>query len=1125
MALFTRLPFNFSGSAYTPPSSSLPFDFQVDLTQYVIPDGWDSSAFTSPVVALYRLQALPPSADSLLFGTPTIADRKQTIYVVSYTRPTFGDVRAAISKTVTGVTVPFSEVVGTPDNVSITFYRPAVGNNLYFNFSSAYTAPTGLFIQFEQTALDVFRSVRAYGLDFGVVGDPDYPLKTAFVAYRIRSYTLPSIGDASGVGSNKIYNFILYAKPSGLETLNISYSTRIWNARQYVRTYGLNFGAVGDETNIAFKTQTVRLSGTGIFASTFGTTAFTNYYRYITPLNFSSLGAWTPLTSRISTLVVQDLAEDDVATTIAPLLATVPPTPFYVVQSSYTPTAKYIVYSVKLPTDVGYRQRYILSDAFNNFLQIGRPTVGYTLGVTVYGSDYAVLSAPTIDFVSIRPAGIDSLTIGAAADSTVLTSIYNNAQVAEVGSDEYLEFGRTHVINWWTFVTFYEDPDWFKEYNRGVGAFTSIRLRNQTIVTYGVNVSWVSFYSHIYNKAVLIYPYSVEPTASPTLWVAGNRVRYIYTQWAESDAYINPWHRAFNNGRALPVSGFDTFASPALTSVELYIRSIEARFIFSADLFGLTVTGYTPQSFEQYNARDFLTVSEPRISAVVQTLYPTGSDLNKVGFPILIGPFRLMLKPWWPYTSAVVNSALSVYNRNKEIRAGSFSTYESAVRPAWVSFYIRNLYAAGFLDSALPAPDIRDNRLYVTLISYGRSYLYVSINLTVRLADLTLPTVQFVSPPSISPPLDLEQRQIVSGPIYTEGVDSSVYGQPVVYNFGIRMERGILPRFYMDTHRYCTVIGVQYIHVKDLNPLIFDEDGNQIPPPNTGQWSNMLVMDKVNKPRVSPYTVYCTDDPEVCTQQAGENNPGKLFIPLYPLDDGMYQNQDIGGLKGWGYLPRAEVTLKNRTLKAYSLAGLPVFGVTRVAQTVQIVRVSGVNYLRFGYALEVWPYPQWLILDGIPSTIKIGTPSVWADRELLQYVYCKGLKESFGSTVVQKSIRNLYPAGIDSLTFSIRDYRWPMVHFPRRLYPSGLDPTTTGTAFAAYRIRSVLLEGFDSGTVESDEEFGHDFLSVRHANTPIIPAGLVEEFFGRSRVDNRYLYIRPYGVQGSRCLGHNTITH
>ena len=1082
MALFTRLPFYFSGSAYTPPTS-LSADFTPDLLQFVQPYSWDSFEYGDLSTRLKTLGAWPNGLDASSFGTTRIAYNKQYVYPVGLFRPNILSPTVLNGRTVTVPSIGDSLLVNRPREVYTSFYRPASGDSLYFILSAAYTSPLGSYIQFEQTAKDTFRTYRFYGEDSLSVGGGN------FVAFRVRSYSIPTLGDLLQFSGalNAIDNRRRVAIPGGFQDSFFNIYTYIRNKSQIIYAVGNADSVVGEPIYAGDSRQEVELNNKGFSATLWGVQFVSNQYRYVN--------------------VVPGKLSLSFSTTHV----------------------------------IGYARRYIYSVAIKS-LDFGRAEIAppKIVSFSVWTSSY-VSTNVSIENVVIKPVGFDSLTIGPSEYSYEITRIYcYNTHVRDILSIQAMEIGSVDIHNWQRYIVCFEDIYWFYYTNRGVGQFGKIENKTKEIAPWGLDASWVSWYTNLRNGARNVYPLSVDPPTYDSVWVAGNYTRYIFTIWYAPSSQVRMWHRIDNTAWALKPRGFSALQSGVEHKFEFYKRYLTARFIYDSLAFGSTVTGYTPRAFQVYSYNSSSFVYSPWISLGAQQVYPIGfsgatrpsmlSEPVQLGYPTLIGPFHLELKPRWAGDgSSFVAGPTRVRNITPELRP-SQEIVGAVGQTPWISFRVRPLLVKPIIDGFVNlSTTIRDRRQYVVLLGYGKNYLYVPITTKVELGDPTLAVPLYVAPYGID---TLEMPNgLGDGPPYVygtpscKGFDASAFGTNFVRGNGI-FPKSIQSPFFMTQRKPCVVSGVQYISFRPTTPV------------ELVRWTiftEVLADTQTVYPYhvVNPYTIYCTNDPAIVTDQvitnAGLTDSAKFWRSDFDIMSPEISGSVPGEATGYPYYSplKHDISLKNRAVYPAVFSTLTYVGKPRVVSTLIYVIPKGVYVGKFSFSTEVWPYEHNVIIKGFEVVPEFGELVALWDHKITQYVRPSLFFSYFGKQLVQNWIQDVYPSGVEGLQLMEYVFSPPMVHFPRILEPEyfGYEyDAFGGKTFIDFRIRSLAIDGLDSLSMESDEDFIHDFLSIRITAFRPQVMSVLDEYFGRPRTANVYQYIGAYGIQGSRCLGRTSVS-
>jgi hypothetical protein len=368
----------------------------------------------------------------------------------------------------------------------------------------------------------------------------------------------------------------------------------------------------------------------------------------------------------------------------------------------------------------------------------------------------------------------------------------------------------------------------------------------------------------------------------------------------------------------------------------------------------------------------------------------------------------------------------------------------------------------------------------------------------VALANPFLPTTRIVFPSGWRDSFNITTAHNVQPPPYPEGFDATQWGDTWVRLQGAADVS--VWREWPDTHDKFgipEVDGTQYI-VADQQLLPYTEWG---------------------KPRMSPHTIWATLD---TPQQAIDNNHGAVF---YELDthNAEIHNPSFGAGPGpWWGTPYVVTPFTQTVLEWHDGASTTGgrYGKPSVESTIRTVQAASFTPGAFGWPFIPTARRQRLLLVGHQSE-EFGVPDV-SNVDLTQTVYSTGSSmPQFGTTVIDLKNRPVYPQGFSATLYG---NNFPMVHFPRRLLPPGLNATQWGSHMAAYRIRYLQPVGSDQLVFEDSPEFD-GWLTISHKTNPLFCEGLDSSKLGVPDVRLRYRYIRPYMIQGSRCMGHGvTVT-
>ncbi len=245
----SSVPFNFTGSAYTPPASgSIDLDFTDATTQYVSPQGLDGSLFGGSSVVNQDQGALPSGISAGGIGAATVTFRNRTIQTEGFDSYRHGPYRVVDQSlrflTASGLS---AGAMGEPRSVYISFYRQPAGNAIYFNFAGdPYTPATGNAIYGDFVSTSSFRALFVSGIAPSGIGTPRADLQLTTLGINSAAFGTATV-----------------ARPSQTITVN-----------------GFAAGAFGSHT---VAVAAAIIAPTSLAAGAFGAATFRNEYEVLLP--------------------------------------------------------------------------------------------------------------------------------------------------------------------------------------------------------------------------------------------------------------------------------------------------------------------------------------------------------------------------------------------------------------------------------------------------------------------------------------------------------------------------------------------------------------------------------------------------------------------------------------------------------------------------------------------------------------------------------------------------------------------------------------------------------------------------------------------------------------------------
>ena len=270
-----RLPFDFKGGAYTPPThASVNFDQLPVLTQWVAPDG--AHHFETGVCSLVnnKLGALPVGLHSAQFGASHVASRTRTL--TAYGHDSFRDGFTTLSSSrlyiaATGFTS--GGVVSSGAAVNIGVYRPPSHTGIVFTFFSEYTPPASTSVVGD-FAIDtnVLRYVLGAGFDSQEFGN--------LSIFETNRKVYAAGFNAGGHSTHDIYKDTNYIIQLGSLQTQWGKLTIAAVPKRHITPQGIAAPTLGSPTVTHWLQRVTQMNASN---GAYGTPAITYRVRYLSP--------------------------------------------------------------------------------------------------------------------------------------------------------------------------------------------------------------------------------------------------------------------------------------------------------------------------------------------------------------------------------------------------------------------------------------------------------------------------------------------------------------------------------------------------------------------------------------------------------------------------------------------------------------------------------------------------------------------------------------------------------------------------------------------------------------------------------------------------------------------------
>ncbi|MFA9283773.1 hypothetical protein ACCQ08_03240 [Comamonas sp. SY3] len=683
--------------------------------------------------------------------------------------------------------------------------------------------------------------------------------------------------------------------------------------------------------------------------------------------------------------------------------------------------------------------------------------------------------------------------------------------------EDSMRYGVARVWNLRQVITQFEDldsglappawPDWtlIENRNKVFGAEGFVATR------YGAAL--------VENKARPLLPAGVEAPALPEWQAAGSvthGIRYLPLQGLEPPL-VPEWLVVWNKAFPLKPAGLvaTEFGQTEVVNLRRF-RNVQG---FEAHVFGYPMVA---DAIRELTFDPRYSIQPPRIELPEVKLYTRYVEPQGIGDPQYGSWFGApelsihwtIITPRWTHRDEF--GAPAIRNVTPELGARGRASDEWG--DAFVRLEWRPVDPIGSDMQLFGLTRIADRKQTITVA--GRNFMTVSDKLVVIRPGEDPVSTQYIelrkfnrqddgtvteAPEGYGIPDDSGQfmRGQVPPPDLMKGYvfhhqtsEATLWGDAVVTANTIRVEPGIGAEFIdgpVITYKNRTIA------VASIGQQVIDGESYY----SLGSWG---------RPALSPHTIYAVNN---ATAQAVRNHQQFPFIP--------YVNTGIklGGVAIGGY---------NNTITPVGIAdrdfasGLWGVGSPAAVNTRQTIRPTGVNLLRMGWVTI--PGTQY-VSDTEYENAEVspfGSHAVdFAPDSGPYYLRPQGIAGAFGQTTVHNQHRWFQLMGFDSMAMGARlagdsPYQWQGLRVGPLVptMPRGFEADAYGEAWVSLRIREVVAEGFESFTLDYDEESFDKRMKVRRIDPyvpplQIHPYGWVDGHTAAPSTNRMRHYIRPDG--------------
>lgn len=628
---------------------------------------------------------------------------------------------------------------------------------------------------------------------------------------------------------------------------------------------------------------------------------------------------------------------------------------------------------------------------------------------------------------------------------------------------------------------------------------------------------WVSYLVTIVNKNRYQTPSGWNSNANKwgLPFVRNNAFVYhqqgfVATKWGNN--HIGYRVRTFN------MTGFDNLYAQGYGTVVYKTPSVNPLGI-RQDRLGLPTVVNTRRTF-LFNGIDQALYGRPFVAFRVRSLFPTMPDLsgyniprvsrdpqtvNPVGFTNLgFGNVvsQVILITIWPNPVAAqlkFGNQL-VYNKTPELHPYGIGSLTSLFGTAKVRTQWRFLPAQGFAATLFGTDLVEYRTRHATAIG---------------IKSLKIVNTHRISKVSPDPPgpQTLAMNGFITSSFFTTrvyiaeiqpaGFINSLFGNATVILQGCHVV-GIPPP-------YDLVSGSQF-GTPHLNPSQYV---NPAWPDSSGLDSGSSVF---GAPHFDPHYIWA---PQGYPYTDYHPNEGEHGHAIDTHTDGF-----AGQVTAWG---TTFVSLKNRKIFPFQFGDFASYGIPRISTNPQYAHPNGFAAFKYGIPSfngggEVDAAGYDMSSYGIP-VLTVPRPNPWLIKPA-------GINQTgFGTLYIDFFNRTRHPAGLNTFTMS------PPGPFPPSSYlhknytvvthaylpfvmSAGLQ-TGFGTAFIAFRIRSLFPEGDDMSVVCDDApgDFNEGFKIIRNSKLNTI-GGLFTQAFGLPQIGQKNRTLRPAGIWQTKLGDH-----
>lgn len=629
--------------------------------------------------------------------------------------------------------------------------------------------------------------------------------------------------------------------------------------------------------------------------------------------------------------------------------------------------------------------------------------------------------------------------------------------------------------------------------------WTAIEVRNKTILTYGVDTKKIG-YALISNNAAQISPVGAQgDIGSPFI---GYRVRSVFADAIDSP-YMANWNVIYNAAFVVaPVSkNTDAFGVHRLFS---NLQTLKAN---GAEMssYGYHMVDFAIRTLQMESRYGIYPayINLPNVQLHTRYISPMGFDpstlwASNVGMPDLAIHRNIISPKWidrqylWWGDAALKNLTpeLGVYGNTNEL----FGI--TSVRTQWenvfakgdesllfgkvlIEFKTRKIAVAG-----LNAAPISQLHKVIKLGAPPYSPQYIELRGFSEVDGILEETDGYGIN---APDKQVAMPSLNQSVIYSRSFVASVFGEIRVTANTLKIDAGI---YILGVANPSVSLKVRELVVKGID--------------------NYIGEDRIGKPRITPHTIYAPFGEEA-TSQARRNHP---FVNSSYINTGVKFGSVV-------------VINKNRGLWHHSAHTGNSFGIPSLMLSRQYIQPKGMRSEKSGWhniPFSLQTVTQ-LHEDGLDGFHQFGRAALARPPYLGSYTIktLGGNSQSFGATVLQNSIRFLYPVGLASAAMGDRKYSdnpfmWQGLRIGELVLGSygGNEHSALGLLFISAKVRDIGVEGFDTFLSEYDIYNFKTRMRVYRQVTPtekdyiqVMAVNVVE--FGNAKIEHGQYFIRPDG--------------